>query len=84
MFGLSYRRWGDPGPGAIRRPRLRTLLRLEGFELEGQLVDLAGELELNIVAIVQHSDAGARVLADVESFVLRERDSLALPEHTFS
>ena len=43
-------------------------------ELEGQLVDLAGELERRVVAVLQHRDAGARVLADVEGFVLRERD----------
>ena len=50
---------------------VRVLLR---FELEGQLVDLAGELERNIVAILQQRDPGAGVLADVEGFVLRERD----------
>src|SRR5512144_2562074 len=52
---------------------LLCCLRLR-FELEGQLVDLAGELERNIVAILQHRDTGARVLADVEGFVFRERD----------
>lgn len=36
--------------------------------------NLAGELERNIVAILQQRDAGARVLADVEGFVLREHD----------
>ena len=49
----------------------RQLLR---FEVKGELVDRAGELERNIVAILQQRDAGARVLADVEGFVLRERD----------
>ena len=44
------------------------------FELEGQLVDLAGELERRVVAIFHQRDPGARVLADVEGFVLRERD----------
>ena len=43
--------------------RARVLLR---FEFEGQLVDLAGELERNIVAIFQQRNAGAGVLADVE------------------
>ena len=51
--------------------RGRVLL---GFELEGQLVDLAGELERNIVAIFQQRDPGTGVLADVEGFVLRKRD----------
>src|SRR5262249_62038780 len=41
---------------------------------EGQPVDLAGELERNVVAILDQRDPGARILADVESFVLRERD----------
>jgi hypothetical protein len=55
-----------------RRPLLlRCLLR---FEFEGQLVDLAGELERNIVAIFHQRDPGAGVLADVEGFVLREGD----------
>src|SRR4029450_4275181 len=44
------------------------------FELEGQLVDLAGELERDIVAILHHRDPGTGVLADVERFVLWERD----------
>ena len=48
--------------------------RLLRLEVEGQLVDLAGELERNIVAVFHHRDAGAGVLADVEGFVLRERD----------
>ena len=48
------------------------MLRL--LEFEGQLIDLAGELERNVVAVLDHRDAGARVLADVEGFVLRERD----------
>src|SRR5829696_2932751 len=44
------------------------------FELERQLVDLAGEPERRVVAILQHRDPGAGVHADVEGLVLRERD----------
>src|SRR5207344_3346196 len=44
------------------------------FELERQLVKLAGELERRIVAIFQHRDSGAGVLTDIKGFVLRERD----------
>src|SRR4029434_535079 len=51
--------------------RFRVLLR---FEVEGQFVDLAGELERNIVAILDERQRGASVLADVEGFVFRERD----------
>jgi hypothetical protein len=51
--------------------RFRDLLR---FEFEGQLVDLAGELERHIVAILDERQRGAGVLADVEGFVFRERD----------
>src|SRR5262245_34933147 len=51
--------------------RLRVLL---GFEFERQRFDLAGELERSIVAIFQQRDPGARVLPDVERFVLWERD----------
>ena len=49
---------------------LRFCLRLR-FELEGQLVDLPRERERNIVAILDHRDACARILANVEGFVLR-------------
>src|SRR5208283_4307918 len=70
-------------------PRLKLIVCLgEGFmqlfallfrqplrsEIKGEFIDLAGELERNIVAIFQHRDACARVLADVEGFVLRECD----------
>src|SRR5512136_1237191 len=65
---------GRPRPWPVSRPRLPALLGREGFQLEGHLVDLAGELERNIVAILHHRDACARVLADVEGLVLRERD----------
>src|SRR5229473_2963691 len=58
-------------------PWLRDGLKLR-FELERQLVDLAGELERRIVAILQHRDPGAGVLADVERLVLRERDRRAV------
>jgi hypothetical protein len=44
------------------------------FELEGQLVDLAGELKRRVVTIFHQRDAGARVLANVERFILGERD----------
>src|SRR5690242_14113280 len=36
------------------------------FELEGQLVDLAGELEWRVVAMFHQRDPGAGVLADIE------------------
>src|SRR5262245_6909844 len=49
----------------------RFLLR---FEFEGQLINLASELEWNVIAVLQQCDPSARVLADVEVFVLRERD----------
>ena len=42
--------------------------------LEGQLVDLASELEWNVVAIFHQRDPGAGVLANVKGFVFRERD----------
>src|SRR6266481_1374066 len=58
-------------------PWLRDGLKLR-FELERQLVDLTGELERRIVAILQHRDPGAGVLADVEGLVLRERDRRAV------
>src|SRR5215467_220598 len=74
-------RAGPPARGrftdkAVWRPNLsalsfRLLLRLE---LEGQLVDLAGELEWRIVPILDQRHPGARVLADIEAFILRERD----------
>src|ERR1700751_2651249 len=60
--------------GAIRRAYRSALLRWEGFELEGQLVDLAGELEGRVVAIFHQRDPGAGILADVEGFVLWEHD----------
>jgi hypothetical protein len=41
------------------------------LEVEGQLVDLAGELEGHIVAVFDERQRGARVLADIEAFVLR-------------
>src|SRR6185295_15912365 len=44
------------------------------FEVEGQLVDLARELEGHIVAIFDERQRGACVLADIEAFILRERD----------
>src|SRR6476660_9113068 len=44
------------------------------FELEGQLVDLAGEPEWRIVAMFHQRDPGAGVLANVECFILRESD----------
>src|SRR5262245_19375502 len=44
------------------------------LEFERQPVYLAGELEGGVIAILQQRDAGARVLADIEGFVLRERD----------
>src|SRR6266404_4629959 len=59
------------------RPGLRCRLGLRS-EVEGQLVDLTGELERRIVAILQHRDPGAGVLADVEGLVLRERDRRAV------
>src|SRR5882724_2642185 len=75
-----------PGCGVAHPPLIaragHCLLHLLAFlcrhlgrsEVEGELVDLAGELERDIVAILQQRDAGTRVLADVEGFVLRERD----------
>src|SRR5579862_6244853 len=51
--------------------RAGVLLR---FELESELVDLAGELERNVVAIFHQRDTGAGVLTHIEGFVLRERD----------
>ena len=50
---FSWFRAGDPvGNGRkLLGFRLRVLLR---FEFEGQLVDLTGELERNIIAILQH------------------------------
>src|SRR5678816_2737119 len=42
---------------------------LQRFELEGQLVDLAGELEWRIVAMLHQRDPGAGVLADIEGFI---------------
>src|SRR6478735_1389429 len=47
-------------------------------EFERQLVDLPGELERRIVAILDHRHPGAGVLADVECFVLRKRDRRAV------
>src|SRR5215468_11990703 len=44
------------------------------FECEGQLVDLPGERERHLVAILHHHDPSARVLADVKGFVLWECD----------
>src|SRR5262249_54688884 len=49
----------------------RCLLR---FELEGQFIDLAGELERRIVAILNQRNPGSSVLADVEALILRECD----------
>src|SRR5262249_34579525 len=51
--------------------RFRVLLR---FELESQLVDLACELEGDIVTILEQADPGAGVLTDVERFAFRERN----------
>ena len=63
---------------------LRRVLHFR-FELERQLVYLAGKLERRIVAILDHRDPGPGVLADVEGLVLRERDRCAvfngLPVH---
>src|SRR5258708_30777581 len=59
------------------RPRLLCWLGLRS-DVEGQLVDLAGELERRILAILDHRDAGAGVLPDVEGLVLRERDRRAV------
>src|SRR5687768_16782495 len=56
---------------------LRRILQ-HWSELERQLVDLARELERRIVAILEHRDTGAGVLADVEGLVLRERDRRAV------
>src|SRR6266481_169799 len=47
---------------------------LDWPEVEGQLVDLTGELERTIVAILDHRDTGARVLTDVEVLVFWELD----------
>jgi hypothetical protein len=52
-------------------PIVSSRLGLWWFELEGQLVDLAGELERNLVAVLDERQRGAGVLADVEDFVLR-------------
>src|SRR4029450_3343339 len=49
------------------------------FEFEGQLVDLTCELKWRNVAVFQHRDTSARVLADVEHFVFRERN----PDNVF-
>src|SRR4029079_15386411 len=55
--------------------RWLLLLRLPlWLELEGQLVDLAGELEWRVVTVFHQRNPGARVLADIKTFVFRERD----------
>src|SRR5258707_618415 len=56
---------------------LRRVLQLR-FELERQLVYLTGKLERRIVAILDHRDARAAVLADIESFIFRESDRRAV------
>src|ERR1039458_3235220 len=53
---------------------LSLLLLREGFEFKGQLVDLAGELERDFVAILDERKRSAGIQADVEGFVLRECD----------
>ena len=40
----------------------------------GQIVDLAGELERHVVAVLQKRQRRARVLSDIERLVLREGD----------
>src|SRR5207249_10720426 len=47
---------------------------LRRTQVEPQLVDLTGELERTIVAILDHRDPGSGVAADVEVLVFRERD----------
>src|SRR6476646_6264955 len=66
-----------------RRPRSEFCLGLGRVlqlwsDFERQLVDLAGELERRIVAILDHRHPGAGVLADVKCFVLRKRDRRAV------
>ena len=67
-----------PGKGLVQLLLLlcRKLLR---SEVEGELVDRAGELERRIVAILHQREAGAGVTADVEGLVLGERDRGAVP-----
>src|SRR4029077_4431977 len=48
--------------------------RLPRVDVEGQFVDLAGELEWHIVAIVHERQRGTGVLSDIEGLVLREGD----------
>jgi len=49
----------------------RQLLRPE---FKGHFVDLAGELEWTLVAILDHRNTRARVLTDVEVLVFRKLD----------
>src|SRR4029077_1355791 len=66
-------RTGDPVGNGRKLPAiLRGVLRRT--QVEPQLVDLTGELERTIVAILDHRDTGARVRANVEVLILRELD----------
>ena len=78
---LALRSVNRIGLRCCRRPQFPLGLRCclgHRHEFEGELVDRAGELERNFVAILDHGDAGARVAADVEAFVLGEGDRGAM------
>src|SRR6266478_5398067 len=69
---LAFRAGDRVGNGRKLLAILRGVLRRT--QVEPQLVDLTGELEWTIVAILDHRYTGARVLTDVEVLIFRELD----------
>src|SRR5262249_52153425 len=70
-LNLWERVW-RPASGHLGRVLGLWRLGRHRSELEGELVDRAGEFERRVIAIFDERDAGAGVLADVEGFILRE------------